>query len=415
MRLAAASAAGLSTPRFGDWDAFVSGATALAHTGAYPDRTTYFFFEAPGYPFYLAAATLGHPENIALDKVVSAAAGAAAAPLLAWISLALFGSRRAALATGIAGALLPSFVLFSSDVESESLFLPLLLVAAGLLLAAADRSAAVPAAADRRPADRRSAGLSLAAGAALAAAALTRPSALALAPLLLAPLMDRRPTPPARRRLAAAAVAGFALALAPWTIRNALHFGELLPVSDGLGATFFDGNSVWANRIYGLKDRRDVAPMNAAMHADRVARLAAQGIVPGTEAFRSPSRRSWALIRAALDDRRADPAGARLLLARKVWHWLRPYPTLFWGWPVVLSATLFYLALYAAAASGMVSAARRGAVWFSLAVLAISMAVHLAILVLWRYRVPYWDPILLLYGVPGAGRFLPAGAEELPT
>jgi 4-amino-4-deoxy-L-arabinose transferase-like glycosyltransferase len=391
VRLAAASAAGLATPRFGDWDAFVSGARSIASTGAYPDRTTYFFFEAPGYPFYLAAATLGHPESIARDKIASAAAGAAAAPLLAWISLALFGSRRIALATGIAGALLPSFVLFSSDVQSESLFLPLLLAAAALLLAAADRSAV---------------GLALAAGGCLAAAALTRPSALALAPLLLAPLADRRSPPRARRRLALAAAAGFAAALAPWTIRNALHFGELLPVSDGLGATFFDGNSVWANRIYALEDRRDVAPMNAAMHADRVARLAALGIVPGTEAFRSPSRRSWALILAALEDRRADPAGTRLLLARKIWHWLRPYPTPFWGWPIVLSATLFYLALYAAAAAGMATAVRRGTVWFSLAVLAISMAVHLAILVLWRYRVPYWDPILLLYSVPAAGRWL---------
>jgi 4-amino-4-deoxy-L-arabinose transferase-like glycosyltransferase len=360
-------------------------------TGTYPDRTTYFFFEAPGYPFYLAAATLGHPGNIALDKIVSAAAGAGAAPLLAWISLALFGSRRIALATGVAGAILPSFVLFSSDVESEALFLPLLLAAGGLLL---------------RATDRRSAGLAVAAGAALALAALTRPSALALAPLLLAPLADRRSSPASRRRVAFGAALGFVLALAPWTIRNALHFGELLPVSDGLGATFFDGNSVWANRIYALKDRNEVAPMNAAMHADRIARLASLGIVPGTDAFHSPSRRSWALIHAALEDRRADPAGTRLLLVRKAWHWVRPSPTLFWGWPIVLSATLFYLLLYAAAASGMISATRRGAVGFCLAVLAISMAVHVAILVLWRYRVPYWDPILLLYGVPGAARWL---------
>src|SRR5262249_5671415 len=105
--------------------------------------------------------------------------------------------------------------------------------------------------------------------------------------------------------------------------------------------------------------------------------------------------------------RRADPAGTRLLLARKVWHWLRPYPTLFWGWPIVLSATLLYLALYAAAAAGMVSAPRRGPVWFCVAVLAISMAVHLAILVLWRYPVPSGAPILPLYGVPGPASWIP--------
>ena len=101
------------------------------------------------------------------------------------------------------------------------------------------------------------------------------------------------------------------------------------------------------------------------------------------------------------------PPGRACLLARKIWHWLRPYPTLFWGWPIVLSATLFYLALYAAAAAGMVGATRRGAVRFSIAVLALSIAVHVAILVLWRYRVPFWDPILMLYGVPGAARWLP--------
>src|SRR5262249_43814560 len=156
--------------------------------------------------------------------------------------------RRIAVATGIAGTLLPSLVLFSSDVQSESLFVPLLLGSAAMLLHAADR---------------RSTPLAFGAGTLLAAAALTRPSALALAPLLLGPLGGRRCGPRARGRLAAASVVGFVLALAPWTIRNALHFGELLPISDGIGATFFDGNSVWANRIYDLTAQKDVAPMNA--------------------------------------------------------------------------------------------------------------------------------------------------------
>jgi hypothetical protein len=396
VRLAAVAAAGISTPRFGDWDAFASGARSLAHDGSYPDRTTDLFFEAPGYPFFLAVATLGHPESIALDKLVSAAAGAFVAPLLAVVSLALFASRPLALWTGVAGALHPPFALFSSDIQSEALFIPLLLGAGALLLAAADRGST------------RLAALS---GAVLAAAALTRPAALALSPLLLAVLADRRSPTATRRRMAFAAVAGLLAALAPWTIRNARHFRELLPISDGLGCTFFDGNSVWANRIYALKDRSQVAPMNAAMHADRVARLAARGIVPGTEAFRSPTRRSRALVEAALDDRRADPAGTLRLLARKTWHWLRPYPTLFWGWPIVLSAALLYLFLYAAAATGMVTAARRGPVWFSLAVMAVAMGVHVAILVLWRYRVPFCDPILLLYAIPGVARiFSPRSA-----
>lgn len=361
----------------------------MADSGRYPDRTNALFFEAPGYPFFLAAATLGHPESIARDKIASAAAGALAAPLLAVLSLRLFSRRRLALLTGVAGAVHPPFVLFSSDVQSEALFVPLLLAAGALWLAASDRPS--PA-------------LGLAAGAALALAALTRPAALALSPLFLSALADRRWTAPARRRVALAGILGFVAALAPWTIRNALHFGQPLPISDELGSTFFDGNSVWANRIYSLADRRDVPPMNAAMHADSVARLVAAGVGPGTAAFDSPSLRSATLIRAALADRRADPAGTARLLLRKTWHWLRPYPTLFWGWPIVLSASLLYLALDVGAAVGLATAGRRGAAWFSLGVLAISMVVHVAILVLWRYRVPFWDPVLLLYAFPGFAR-----------
>ena len=361
-------------------------------TGSYPDRTNELFFQAPGYPFFLAAATLRHPENIARDKVASALAGAAVAPLLAVLSAGLFRRRGIAAVTGVAGALHPPFVLLSCDIQSEALFLPLLLCAGALLLAAADR---------------RSSRLALLSGALLAAAALTRPAALALAPLLLAVLADRRWPFRDRKRIAAAAAVGLVLALAPWTIRNAARFGELIPISDELGCTFFDGNSVWANRIYELTDRRDVAPMNVAMHRDRVARLEAAGLGIGTPGFRSPSRRSFALVRAAIDDRRRDPSGTPRLFARKLWHWVRPYPTPFWGAPVVASASLLYAGLFGFAAIGMAGAQRRGAVAFAIAVLGIAMAVHVAILVLWRYRVPFWDPILLLYAVPGAARWIP--------
>ena len=43
------------------------------------------------------------------------------------------------------------------------------------------------------------------------------------------------------------------------------------------------------------------------------------------------------------------------------------------------------------------------------------MAAHVLVLVVWRYRVPYWDPVLLLYGVFGAGvHFRGHGIVERP-
>ena len=79
----------------------------------------------------------------------------------------------------------------------------------------------------------------LGAGFALGLSALTRPDALALVPLLAAPLWDRRHPRRAGLHLAASAGAGLLLALAPWTIRNAFAFRELVLVNDAAGSAFY--------------------------------------------------------------------------------------------------------------------------------------------------------------------------------
>ena len=287
VRLAAIAVVGFSSLRFGDAPAYLFAANALAKTGHYPLRTDAYFFRPPGYPVFLVAATLG-TLSIPLAKVANTLLGAAAAVLLAALSARLFGRRALALATGIAAAVAPGLVLISTDVQSEPLFILLLLVAAFLLLAAADRP---------------SSGLALGSGAALALAALTRPSALALAVLLLAPLGDRRYPRRVRAHLAASALLGFLLALAPWTLRNALVFRELIPVNDGAGVVFYQGNSDWAVRFYALRDRAEY---------DRWIDGVDQAIRRETEALdgaglTSPSHRSRRFAALALADRRGRP------------------------------------------------------------------------------------------------------------
>jgi hypothetical protein len=66
-----------------------------------------------------------------------------------------------------------------------------------------------------------------------------------------------------------------------------------------------------------------------------------------------------------------------------------------------------YILLYALAAAGLATAPRRGSSLLCVAVLGVSMAAHVALEVVWRYRMPYWDPILLLYAGEGARRLLP--------
>ena len=386
VRLAAIAAFGFSTLDFGDARAYVATARALAGTGHYPLRVEPFFFRPPGYPYFLAIATLGHPDRIALAKIVNTILGAFAAVLLAAISRRVFRRTALAIATGLAAAVHPSFVLLSTEVQSEPLFLVLLLAAGWLLLVAADRP---------------SSNLAAAAGGSLALAALTRSTALALAPLLLAPLADRRLPRRARAHLAGAALLGFAVTLTPWTIRNALAYRELLPVSDAGGYSLYHGNSHWTKRYYAIRSRAEFDRWITAFDADMKASI---GRIDSLGTF-SPGQRSALFAHMAIDEMRADPAGEARLIAQKTWQWIRPYPTP-WFWPpaVVAGIGTLYAVLYVLAGSGLATAERRGVATFCVVLLAVAMAIHVALLVVWRYRVPYWDPVLLLYAPAGAAR-----------
>jgi 4-amino-4-deoxy-L-arabinose transferase-like glycosyltransferase len=383
-RLAMIAVVGFDTVGFGDARAYLAGARALAETGRYPARTDSFFFRPPGYSAFLAAITLGHPDRIAVEKVANAVLGALSSLLLAALSLRIFRDRVVALATGAAAALHPSFLLVCSDIQSEALFLLLLLGCGYLLLAAADRP---------------STNLALAAGALLGLAALTRASALMLAPFLASPIVCRRYPMRVRTHLAAAGLVGFLFAVAPWTLRNASVFGRFLPVSDMGGSTFYDGNSEWTRRFYGLKSREEYDRWIVALDRDKHERIAALARVDPVAAAQPSEYFGRIGVAYCL----AHPGATVALAGRKALDWLRPYPNP-WFWPrkVVFSVGLLYSALFALAAFGLAAAPRRGVVRFSLAFLLVTMAVHVALIVVWRYRVPYWDPVLLLYGSFGA-------------
>ena len=379
---------GFSTVRFADAPAYLLGARALAETGDYPRRTEEFLFRPPGYPAFLVAATFGRPERIAAAKIANVVLGALAALLIAALAAQLFRRRWVAVAAGILAAFHPPFVLASADLQSEPLFLVLLLCAGYLLLASTDRP---------------SSNLALLAGVFLALAALTRSSGLVLAPMLLAPLWDRRHPLRAGAHVAFSALLGFGAALAPWTARNALEFREVIVVNDGAGYLFYGRNSEAAIGLARAKSRADLEKASDALERARREHIAS---LPA-EVRSSPGLLSRALFSAAVAERRANPRGTLRLLAWKSWDWLRPYPDpRFWPGPAVVMFGLYFTALAACAAVGLAKAERRGARTFCLLFLAVTMLLHVALETNWRYRSVYWDPALVLYASAGAAVLL---------
>ena len=182
-------------------------------------------------------------------------------------------------------------------------------------------------------------------------------------------------------------------------MRNALVFRELILVNDGAGYVFYGRNADAALPLAAARTREELA--SAADELER-RRLEFISSLPA-EVRGSPGRLSRALFSAALAERLADPAGGARLLAWKARDWLRPYPDpRFWRPAPVVALGAYFALLYLAAAVGLASADRRGARTFALVFLAITFAFHLAFETSWRYRAAYWDPVLLLYAVPGA-------------
>ncbi|MGH9443826.1 MAG: glycosyltransferase family 39 protein [Thermoanaerobaculia bacterium] len=380
-RLAAAASRGWGSVRFGDSRAYIVAARKLVQSGTYPANTDGFFFRAPGYPFFLAATTFGHPDWIFLDKLWNAALGAGAVLLLWAIARRVFGSEGLALAVGAVAAVHPAFLFFGSQVQSEPLYVLLALFSGFFLLVCVDRP---------------SSGMGLLAGGALALAALVRPSALALAPFLAAPLLDRRYPARVRRALAGSAVLGFCAALSPWMLRNAIAFKTVLPVNDEAGFTFYQGNSDWNLRFYRLESREEYRRF------DLSAASKWRSAIPGLD-DPNPSRRSFALVRAALRWARAHPREEVWVLWKKVEDWLRPGASPLVRKPsVVLATSVYYGAGFLLCAIGLASARRKGTALFCVSILGVTMAIHVAFLVLLRYRMASWDPILVLYSPAGA-------------
>ena len=147
-------------------------------------------------------------------------------------------------------------------------------------------------------------------------------------------------------------------------------------------------------RFYDVKTQEEYRRWSAAMFAD----LEKKTREIEAAAPRSPSAKSRYFVRQAVAERRADPGSWGRPLLRKAWDWLRPYPSpLFWPPSAVWTIGAVYTVLTLLAIAGLTRRIRPGVRAFAIVYLVLTMAAHVAIIVVWRYRIPYWDPVLLLY------------------
>jgi hypothetical protein len=365
IRVAVIESTGATRIEFGDGPDYVVTAQAMCVQHVYPERGNLPFFRAPGLPFFIAAVTACEPGRIRIIKYGLAACDALTVLL---IFLLAEGNWLAAMLA----ALHPFFIGSVTDIRGEPLFMLLLVAAIWFVRRGSPALAGV------------SAGL----------CALTRPTGLLCIPLcaLGAWLIG----PPARRRIASAAIA-LALSLvtlAPWVVRNYVRFHELILVNDAGGFNFWRSTNREILEIVATSDR--------ASFAERALRFEREVVPPVVREVNarasSPAARDREWRRLALENLRADPSfAARSTLKKMAMYW-RPWLHPAEHGPKAIALSLVVnLALFAAGAIGLWrSSDRRFAVATVIFFVTMWLA-HAPYVPTMRLRIPLTDPLLIVF------------------
>lgn len=256
------------------------------------------FYMDPLYPYVLGALYAVVGRDLLLARLLNVACSVGACAYTAAL-----GRRIAGPTVGLLAGL--GLALYEPDVfncgELDKTALSMLLVAAFLFLMT-----------DQRRGARFAAGLALGLG------ALTRANLLIFAPLgaLVLARDSAEGDASARARTAAAFVAGFALALAPVTLRNLAVAGAFVPTTTQLGQNFYTGNN--PENPYGAYGV--VSFVRANPHFEEADFRAAAEARAGRPLGPNEVSRFW--LRAALAHIAADPAfAARAFLRKTVLFW----------------------------------------------------------------------------------------------
>jgi 4-amino-4-deoxy-L-arabinose transferase-like glycosyltransferase len=304
------------------------------------------------------------------------------------------GSPAVATVAAVLAAVNPFFVLGVTDVRTEPLFMFLLTLAIWGLLGAVRSGRASSA---------------LLAGAAFALASLTRPAGLAALVLGLAALVLRPGI--GRRRLAPALafVTGAGVFLAPWIVRNAIRYHELIVVNDAAGYSFWRGSHPEMYRIARIEDPLEYRRAAAAFEGGVTPTVAAAILAHA----RSPNERSRAWFAEGLQNICGNPGDSASFAARRAWDYWRPWlNSQEHGRTAVLGSAAFNLSLFSLAAVGFGRFRPRNEfvfAWIAVYFVAMWLA-HIPHQVVMRFRIPFTDPLLVVFAASAIVSLAAAGA-----
>jgi 4-amino-4-deoxy-L-arabinose transferase-like glycosyltransferase len=308
----------------------------------------------------------------------------------------LFRNRRLSLLSAGGAAVHPFFIAQVCDVQTEALFMFLLLAAFWLAL---------------RAARSRLPDLMFLAGACAGFAALVRPVGLILLFLLPVTLFMLKPQNTNRHRMRAlvAFATGVVLCLGPWTVRNEIRYHELILVNDAGGYNFWRGTSAELASIDRLGDADAFAAASAQFETVTSPAIAREIDSDAT----TPLGRNREWYNRAFQNFARSPGAFALRLLRNAWAYWRPWLNPQTHSNAVVAASGFMVAsIYLLALLGWISLRKQDsplALWCIVCALSLWIP-QIPFQVASRFRIPITDPFLIIFAaapITAAFRFRP--------
>ena len=367
---------GLNDVAFGDATDYISLAHGICDGSSYRETGSVPFMRAPGLPFFLAPLTCFHVPVFML-KVQLALLDTFSVLLIALIAQQLGGS--GAIAATIA-ALYPPFVAQSGDIQSEPLFLFLLLFSVYTLMRGLEASR-------WRTFSALSLGL----------AVLTRPVALLLIPYFAVSLAILSPERNTRLKMLIFYLMFALIPILPWSVYNSLRFSELIIISDGAGYNFWRGTHPEQLAILQSADAQEFA--TRASHFEIVTSPVTAVLV--SSRAKTPMERSGVWTEFAWQQAATDPRRFVSVLGRNLINYWRP-----WLNPVahsremVIFSALCMIPILAVGFIGLfyLRLINHALFWFFCVFFLLMWLAHAPFQVVSRFRIPLVDPYLIVLG-----------------
>jgi len=373
---------------FGDASDYDSAAMSLLNEHKFPISSSLSFFRAPFYPFFLSFLYIFSPQNYLMVKIVQVLLITTTAYVLFKIAAIFFPVRTALIATAIF-SLHPYFLLITTDLQTETLFLFLTCISIYFLLKFREL--------------KNKFKILFLSGLAIGCAILTRPVFIIFIPLAMLWIFKIKTG--FRFFLKASFILLFAccLILTPWIIRNHILFKEFIFCNDAGGYNFFIANSQENYERLTTKDKSRFDYLNfKGLYVDKARKQIALFEEKNNYSKLTPKSKERLWYMAGFSYIKNNKFQWFKLLFLKSWEYIRPYlHPMCYGRKEVVSSFFINTTIFLLGIAGLWSAFKdkkiRDYVLFFILYFVVFLIVHVVYISTNRFRIVFMDPYIYIY------------------